>query len=100
MAVTQAGSVGDQAAFESERARLVTDINLEMSQVIANVNNLNRNLETIITIGQEFEQLSLLWKNFHASTSQLQEEDDIYTSSQQQQQQQQQDPSSSSHSSQ
>ena len=51
-----------------------------MSQVIANVNNLNRNLETIITIGQEFEQLSQLWKNFHASASQLAEDDDIYNS--------------------
>ncbi|GJJ68467.1 DASH complex subunit DAD1 [Entomortierella parvispora] len=80
MAVAQQGSAGDTAAFEAERSRLVSDINMEMSQVIANVNNLNRSLETIITIGQEFEQLSQLWKNFHASASQLNEGDDIYSS--------------------
>jgi hypothetical protein len=45
-----------------------------MSQAITNINTLDRNLETIITIGQEFEQLSHLWKNFHASALQLSEE--------------------------
>ncbi|KAG0362571.1 DASH complex subunit Dad1-domain-containing protein [Gamsiella multidivaricata] len=69
------------SAFDAERSRLITDIKLEMSQVITNVTILNRNLETIITIGQEFEQLAQLWKHFHASTFQL-AEDDIYQSQQ------------------
>lgn len=46
-----------------------------MGQVLSNVNILNRNLETIITIGQEFEQLSQLWKHFHASAFQRAEEE-------------------------
>ena len=43
--------------------------------MLSNVNILNRNLETIITIGQEFEQLSQLWKHFHASAFQRAEEE-------------------------
>ena len=73
--------------------------------MLSNVNILNRNLETIITIGQEFEQLSQLWKHFHASAFQRAEEerfereaaeeeyieDEDEPDSQEQQQQQQQD---------
>ncbi|KAG0288758.1 hypothetical protein BGZ96_007490 [Linnemannia gamsii] len=82
MAITQ-GSNGGQAstaaseasAFEAERNRMITNIQIEMGQVLSNVNILNRNLETIITIGQEFEQLSQLWKHFHASAFQRAEEE-------------------------
>lgn len=45
--------------------------------MLSNVNILNRNLETIVTIGQEFEQLSQLWKHFHASAFQRAEEERI-----------------------
>ncbi|KAK3848333.1 MAG: DASH complex subunit Dad1-domain-containing protein [Linnemannia gamsii] len=83
MAITQGNNNGAQAAaaanevavFEAERSRLITNIQIEMSQVISNVTILNRNLETIITIGQEFGQLSQLWKHFHASAFQLAEEE-------------------------
>ncbi|KAF9143320.1 hypothetical protein BG015_000466 [Linnemannia schmuckeri] len=71
----QATAASEAAAFEAERNRLITNIQIEMGQVLSNVNILNRNLETIITIGQEFEQLSQLWKHFHASASQRAEEE-------------------------
>ncbi|KAF9198071.1 hypothetical protein BGZ49_001219 [Haplosporangium sp. Z 27] len=82
MAIMQ-GVTGQQhevSAFESERARLVTDIKIEMSQMITNVTILQRNLDTIITIGQEFEQLSSLWKNFHTSAFQIASEEEVYQS--------------------
>ncbi|KAF9121523.1 hypothetical protein BGX30_002502 [Mortierella sp. GBA39] len=71
----QATAASEAAAFEAERNRLITNIQIEMGQVLSNVNILNRNLETIITIGQEFEQLSQLWKHFHASAFQRAEEE-------------------------
>ncbi|KAF9173360.1 hypothetical protein BGX21_008637 [Mortierella sp. AD011] len=74
------GQQPEASAFETERARLVTDIKLEMGQMISNVTILQRNLDTIITIGREFEQLSQLWKHFHASASQLATEEDVYES--------------------
>ncbi|KAF9909047.1 hypothetical protein EC991_009108 [Linnemannia zychae] len=81
MAIPQGNNNGAQAAaneaavFEAERSRLITNIQIEMSQVLSNVTILNRNLETIVTIGQEFGQLSQLWKHFHASAFQLAEEE-------------------------
>ncbi|KAG9325458.1 hypothetical protein KVV02_004771 [Mortierella alpina] len=81
MAVTQASSstTAEPSAFVAERARLVTDIKLEMGHMVANINILQRNLETIVNIGSEFEQLAHLWKHFHASAFQN-AEDDIYQS--------------------
>ncbi|KAK3839389.1 MAG: DASH complex subunit Dad1-domain-containing protein [Linnemannia elongata] len=73
----QATATSEAAAFEAERNRLITNIQIEMGQVLSNVNILNRNLETIVTIGQEFEQLSQLWKHFHASAFQRAEEERI-----------------------
>ncbi|KAG0225910.1 hypothetical protein BGW41_004470, partial [Actinomortierella wolfii] len=46
----------------------------EFSQLVAQVNQLNRNLETIMAIGQNFEQLTQLWKNFHTSPIQEQQQ--------------------------
>ncbi|KAF9181416.1 hypothetical protein BGZ51_005445 [Haplosporangium sp. Z 767] len=40
----------------------------DVAQLITNVNVLNKNLDTIINIGHEFEQLSQLWRHFHTST--------------------------------
>ncbi|KAG9061177.1 hypothetical protein KI688_007515 [Linnemannia hyalina] len=54
----QATAASEAAAFEAERNRLITNIQI-----------------TIITIGQEFEQLSQLWKHFHASAFQRAEEE-------------------------
>ena len=50
-----------------------------MGQAITNITTLNRNLDTIVTIGQEFEQLAHLWKHFHTSAFQA-AQDDIYLS--------------------
>ncbi|KFH69882.1 hypothetical protein MVEG_04686 [Podila verticillata NRRL 6337] len=65
-AAITAQQAADMVTFEGERARLVSHINIELSQVISNVNILNRHLETIITIGQEFGHLSSLWSHFNS----------------------------------
>ncbi|KAF9104444.1 hypothetical protein BGX29_001866 [Mortierella sp. GBA35] len=93
MAITQGtnGQVTEASAFEAERSRLITNIQNEMGQVLSNVNILNRNLETIITIGQEFEQLSQLWKHFHASAFQRAEEERFEREAAEEEQEQDQD---------
>ncbi|KAG0342181.1 hypothetical protein BG004_005718 [Podila humilis] len=55
----------DLVAFDTERTRLVAQINAEMTQVIANFNILNDHLEMVITIGQEFDHLAVLWNHFN-----------------------------------
>lgn len=36
-----------------------------MEQIITNMNQLNRNLESVISVGKEFESVSTLWRSFH-----------------------------------
>lgn len=36
-----------------------------MEQLITNMNQLNRNLESVISVGKEFESVSTLWRCFH-----------------------------------
>ncbi|KAF9916095.1 hypothetical protein BX616_004628 [Lobosporangium transversale] len=69
-------TIEEDLAFEEERTRLITDINLELGQMITNITILQRNLDTIVTIGQEFGQLSELWKNFHDSAFRFEKEED------------------------
>ncbi|KAG0000420.1 hypothetical protein BGZ65_004388 [Modicella reniformis] len=57
----------DSSTFEADRARLIADIKIGLSQVITNVTILSKNLDTINTIGQEFDQLAGLWKHFHST---------------------------------
>lgn len=36
-----------------------------MESIITNMNQLNRNLESVISVGKEFESVSTLWRSFH-----------------------------------
>jgi hypothetical protein len=47
-----------------------------LGQVTTNITILNRNLDTINTIGQEFDQLAGLWKHFHATTFQFPDDEE------------------------
>ncbi|KAF9423308.1 hypothetical protein BGZ94_008348 [Podila epigama] len=60
--------VAEAQSFEAERSRLVNEIAIEMNQAITNINILKRNLETIVTIGQEFDQLSQLWSHLRTNS--------------------------------
>jgi len=50
--------------FELRRAALVSEIGESLEQVLAHVNALNRNLEGIIEIGNEFSSVEALWSQF------------------------------------
>ncbi|KAI5310860.1 hypothetical protein KEM55_006510 [Ascosphaera atra] len=50
--------------FEQQRGELVRDIALSLEQVLQNLNRLNRNLESVITVGNEFSSVEALWSQF------------------------------------
>ncbi|KAJ5558828.1 hypothetical protein N7535_009290 [Penicillium sp. DV-2018c] len=64
----QTPSSGRRAAsptvFEQQREELVREIALGMEQVLQNINRLNRNLESVIAVGNEFGSVEALWSQF------------------------------------
>ncbi|EAW13259.1 DASH complex subunit DAD1 [Aspergillus clavatus NRRL 1] len=50
--------------FEQQREELVREIAVGMEQVLQNINRLNRNLESIIAVGNEFSSVEALWSQF------------------------------------
>jgi len=50
--------------FELRRAALVGEIGESLEQVLAQINALNRSLEGIIEIGNEFSSVEALWSQF------------------------------------
>ncbi|OJD11332.1 hypothetical protein ACJ73_09563 [Blastomyces percursus] len=50
--------------FETQRGELVREIALSLEQVLQNINRLNRNLESVITVGNEFSSVEALWSQF------------------------------------
>ncbi|EQL36076.1 hypothetical protein BDFG_02335 [Blastomyces dermatitidis ATCC 26199] len=50
--------------FETQREELVREIALSLEQVLQNINRLNRNLESVITVGNEFSSVEALWSQF------------------------------------
>ncbi|KKZ67167.1 hypothetical protein EMCG_07148 [[Emmonsia] crescens] len=50
--------------FEQQREELVREIALSLEQVLQNINRLNRNLESVITVGNEFSSVEALWSQF------------------------------------
>jgi len=54
----------DLSEFEMRRAALVGEIGDSLEQVLAQINALNRSLEGIIEIGNEFASVEALWSQF------------------------------------
>lgn len=50
--------------FETRRAALVAQIGDSLEQVLTQINGLNRGLEGIIEIGNEFASVEALWSQF------------------------------------
>ncbi|KAJ5697853.1 hypothetical protein N7488_011537 [Penicillium malachiteum] len=71
------GSTSGRAAtptvFEQQREELVREIAVGMEQVLQNMNRLNRNLESIITVGNEFSSVEALWSQFENFMGQSEE---------------------------
>ncbi|KAL2109509.1 hypothetical protein VUR80DRAFT_2351 [Thermomyces stellatus] len=50
--------------FEQQREAIIGDIAMSFEHVLANINKLNRSLEAIITVGNEFSSVEALWSQF------------------------------------
>ncbi|CRG83782.1 hypothetical protein PISL3812_01138 [Talaromyces islandicus] len=67
MSAFASGSSADSkgpSEFEFQRSELVREIALSMESVLQNINRLNRNLESIIAVGNEFSSVEALWSQF------------------------------------
>ncbi|KAL8291801.1 hypothetical protein RQP46_002059 [Phenoliferia psychrophenolica] len=65
--------------FERERDRLISEI-AEASPPLIAVNQLNRNIENVTTVGASFEPVHALWKQFEnvMGTTSVQAEQDVH----------------------
>ncbi|KOS23264.1 DASH complex subunit DAD1 [Escovopsis weberi] len=53
-----------RSSFEQQRAALMGEIAESFEQVLANINKLNRSLEAVIAVGNEFSSVEALWSQF------------------------------------
>ncbi|OAF59041.1 hypothetical protein VC83_04444 [Pseudogymnoascus destructans] len=55
---------GERTYFEAQRAALLGEIGVSLEHVLANINKLNRSLEGVIAVGNEFGSVEALWSQF------------------------------------
>ncbi|KAK3621439.1 Dolichyl-diphosphooligosaccharide-protein glycosyltransferase subunit dad1 [Elasticomyces elasticus] len=61
---TSSGPQPQSTYFEQQRALLVGDVAASLENVLQNINKLNRSLEGVIAVGNEFGQVEALWSQF------------------------------------
>jgi len=54
----------EKTYFEQQRQVLMDEIATSFEQVLANINKLNRSLEAVIAVGNEFSSVEALWSQF------------------------------------
>ncbi|KAI6778777.1 uncharacterized protein J7T54_007430 [Emericellopsis cladophorae] len=54
----------EKTYFELQREALLSEIAVSFEHVLANINRLNRSLESVITVGNEFSSVEALWSQF------------------------------------
>ncbi|KAF2482968.1 DASH complex subunit Dad1-domain-containing protein [Neohortaea acidophila] len=64
MASSNTVSTGEKSYFEQQRELLLTDVANSLENVLQNINKLNRSLEGVIAVGNEFGQVEGLWSQF------------------------------------
>ncbi|KAI4223362.1 MAG: hypothetical protein L6R36_005480 [Xanthoria steineri] len=52
------------SSFLHQRDTLIGEISMAMEHVLQNINKLNRNLEGVIAVGNEFGAVEALWSQF------------------------------------
>ncbi|KAK1251177.1 hypothetical protein MKX07_005732 [Trichoderma sp. CBMAI-0711] len=88
-----AGTASSRAYFEQQREALVGDIAESFEHVLANINKLNRSLEAVIAVGNEFSSVEALWSQFENVMAKDDEQDANKAAASSSQQQQQHDDS-------
>ncbi|KAK3392445.1 DASH complex subunit Dad1-domain-containing protein [Sordaria brevicollis] len=82
------GGTREKSYFEQQREALIGEIANSFEHVLANINKLNRSLEAVITVGNEFSSVEALWSQFENVMAKDPEEQQGQQAQQQQQQQQ------------
>ncbi|KAL2116501.1 hypothetical protein VTJ04DRAFT_8669 [Mycothermus thermophilus] len=54
----------EKTYFEQQREELIGEIAMSFEHVLANINKLNRSLEAVIAVGNEFSSVEALWSQF------------------------------------
>ncbi|WPH04462.1 Hypothetical protein R9X50_00735300 [Acrodontium crateriforme] len=61
---TRTTASGEKTYFEQQRDLLIGDVAVSLENVLQNLNKLNRSLEGVIAVGNEFSQVEGLWSQF------------------------------------
>lgn len=83
------GGTREKTYFEQQREALIGEIANSFEHVLANINKLNRSLEAVITVGNEFSSVEALWSQFENVMAKDPEEQGQQQAPQQQQQSEQ-----------
>ncbi|KAI0205562.1 DASH complex subunit Dad1-domain-containing protein [Astrocystis sublimbata] len=59
-----AGATREKTHFELQREALIGEIAMSFEHVLANINKLNRSLEAVVAVGNEFSSVEALWSQF------------------------------------
>ncbi|TVY82060.1 DASH complex subunit, partial [Lachnellula suecica] len=59
-----AAPAAEKSYFEQQRELLLQEIGVSFEHVLANINKLNRSLEGVIAVGNEFSSVEALWSQF------------------------------------
>ncbi|KAI6092967.1 DASH complex subunit Dad1-domain-containing protein [Hypoxylon rubiginosum] len=54
----------EKTYFEQQREALIGEIAMSFEHVLANINKLNRSLEAVAAVGNEFSSVEALWSQF------------------------------------
>ncbi|THW71799.1 hypothetical protein D6D19_07072 [Aureobasidium pullulans] len=63
----------EKTYFEQQRELVLQDVATNLEQVLQNMNTLNRSLESVIAVGNEFGQVEGLWSMFENVMAQQQQ---------------------------
>ncbi|THW31376.1 hypothetical protein D6D22_10199 [Aureobasidium pullulans] len=63
----------EKTYFEQQRELVLQDVATNLEQVLQNMNTLNRSLESVIAVGNEFGQVEGLWSMFENVMAQPQQ---------------------------
>ncbi|KAI1420889.1 DASH complex subunit Dad1-domain-containing protein [Xylaria sp. FL1777] len=64
MGVGGGGATQEKTHFERQREALIGEIAMSFEHVLANINKLNRSLEAVVAVGNEFSSVEALWSQF------------------------------------
>ncbi|KAL2053486.1 hypothetical protein ABVK25_006138 [Lepraria finkii] len=72
----QPSQTAPKSSFFQQRDALVGEIAVSLEHVLQNINKLNRSLEGVIAVGNEFGAVEALWSQFEGVMAQEPEEGD------------------------